>query len=42
VIKSKKVRWEKHVAHMGKEKGIYRVFVGKLEVKRPLGRPICR
>jgi hypothetical protein len=24
---------------MGKEKGVYRVFVGKPEGKRPLGRP---
>jgi hypothetical protein len=24
---------------MGEERGVYRVFVGKLEGKRPLGRP---
>ena len=24
---------------MGDEKGVYRVFVGKLEGRRPLGRP---
>ena len=24
---------------MGERKGVYRVFVGKPEVKRPLGRP---
>ena len=28
-----------HVAHMGEERGVYRVLVGKPERKRPLGRP---
>jgi len=28
-----------HVAHMGEERGVYRVLVGKLGGKRPLGRP---
>jgi hypothetical protein len=27
---------------MGEERGVQRVFVGKLEGKRPLGRPIHR
>ena len=27
---------------MGESKGVYRVFVGKPEGKRPLGRPRCR
>ena len=27
------------VARMGEERAVYRVFVGKPEVKRPLGRP---
>jgi len=27
------------VAHMGEERGVYRVLVGKPEGKRPLGRP---
>jgi hypothetical protein len=27
---------------MGEERGLYRVLVGKLEGKRPLGRPRCR
>jgi hypothetical protein len=35
VIKSKK-------KEMGKRTGVYRVLVGKLEGKRPLGRPRCR
>jgi hypothetical protein len=27
---------------MGEGRGMYRVLVGKLEGKRPLGRPRCR
>jgi hypothetical protein len=27
---------------MGEGRGVYRVLVGKLEGKRPLGRPRCR
>ena len=38
VIKSIRMRWAGHVAHMG-ERGVYRVLVGKPEGKRPLGRP---
>jgi hypothetical protein len=33
------MRWAGHVEHMGEEKGLYRVLMGKLEGKRPLGRP---
>jgi len=32
------MRWAGNVAHMGERKGVYRVFVGKPEGKRPLGR----
>ena len=39
VIKSRRMRWAEHVARMGEERGAYRVLVGKLEGKRPLGRP---
>ena len=28
-----------HVVHMGEERGVYRVLVGKPERKRPLGTP---
>jgi len=38
VIKSRRMRWAGHVARMGEERGVYRVFVGKPEGKRPLGR----
>ena len=33
------MRWAGHVARMGENRGVYRVFVGKPEGKRPLGRP---
>jgi len=39
VIKSRRMRWAGHVARMGEEWGVYRVFVGKPEGRRPLGRP---
>jgi hypothetical protein len=38
-IKSRRMRWEGHVARMGEGRGVYRVLVGNLEVKGPLGRP---
>ena len=38
VIKSRRMRRAGHVAHMGEERGVYRVLVGKPEGKRPLGR----
>jgi hypothetical protein len=39
LIKSRRMRWAGHVARMGRERGVYRVLVGKPEGKRPLGRP---
>jgi len=39
VIKSRRMRWAKNVARMGKSRGVYRSLVGKPEGKRPLGRP---
>jgi hypothetical protein len=39
VIKSSRMRWAGHVARMGEGRGVYRVLVGRPEVKRPLGRP---
>jgi hypothetical protein len=41
VIKSRRMRWEGHVARMGEGRGVYRVLIGKPECKRPLGRPRC-
>jgi len=37
--KPRRMRWVGNVAHMGKRRGVYRVLVGKPEVKSPLGRP---
>ena len=34
VIKSKRMRWEGHVARIGERRGAYRVLVGKPEGKR--------
>ena len=39
VIKLRRMRWAGHVAHMGEGREVYRVLVGKLEGRRPLGRP---
>jgi hypothetical protein len=39
VIKSRRLRWARHVARMGEGKGVYRALVEKPEVKRPLGIP---
>jgi len=33
-IKSRRMRWGGHVAHMGEERGVYRVLVGKPEGRR--------
>jgi len=39
VIKSRRMRWAGNVVHMGEERGVYRILVGKPEGRRPLGRP---
>jgi len=39
VMKSRRIRWAGQVARMGERRGVYRILVGKPEVKRPLGRP---
>jgi hypothetical protein len=38
-IKSRRMKWAGHVARMGKERKVYKVWVVKPEGKRPLGRP---
>jgi hypothetical protein len=38
-IKSGRMRWAGHVAHMGEGEKVHKVLVGKPEGKRPLGRP---
>jgi hypothetical protein len=39
VVKSRRMRWAGHVAHMGEGRGVHRGLVGKPEGTRPLGRP---
>ena len=39
VIKWRRMRWARHVARMGEERGVYSVLVGNPEGRRPLGRP---
>jgi hypothetical protein len=39
MIKSRRMRLTGHIARMGSKKNAYRIFVGKPEGKRPLGRP---
>jgi hypothetical protein len=41
-VKSRRMRWAGHVARMGEERKVYKVLVGKLEGRRPLGRPRLR
>ena len=38
-LKSRRLRWEGHVARMEQFRNAYRVLVGKPEGKRPLRRP---
>jgi hypothetical protein len=39
MIKSRRMRWARHVARMGEKRNAYSILVGKPEGKRPLGRP---
>jgi hypothetical protein len=39
IIKSRRMRWARHVAQMWEKRNMYRLLVGKRERKRPLGRP---
>jgi hypothetical protein len=38
IIKLRRMRWARHVARMGEKRNVYRLFVGKPEGRRPLGR----
>jgi hypothetical protein len=39
VIKARRLRWVGHVARMGEVRGAYNILVGRLEGRRPRGRP---
>jgi hypothetical protein len=38
-IKSRRMMWAGHMAHLGEERKVYRVLMAKAEGKRSLGRP---
>jgi hypothetical protein len=42
MMKSRRMRWAGHAARMGEKRNTYRILVGKLEGKRPLGTSTCR
>jgi hypothetical protein len=42
VIKSRIMKWARHVASMGERRSAYMVLMEKPEGKRPLGRPRLR
>jgi hypothetical protein len=42
MIKSRRMRWARHVARMGAKHNAYRILVEMPEEKRPLGRPRLR
>jgi hypothetical protein len=42
MIKSRRVRWDGHVARMSEKRNAYTLLVRKPEGKRPLGRQRCR
>jgi len=39
MIKLRRMRWARHVAHLGESRAACRVLVGKPEGNNPLGRP---
>jgi hypothetical protein len=39
MIKSRRMRWGRHIAQMGEKRNAYRILMGKPVGKRPLGRP---
>jgi hypothetical protein len=41
-IKSRKIRWERHVSLVGKKRNVYNVVMWKHQGKRLLGRPTYR
>jgi len=42
VIKSRKIKWTGTWHVWGREKGVYRVLMGRPEGQRPIGKPRCR
>ena len=42
MIKSRRMRWARHVTSRGERRGSYRVVMGKPEGKSPLGISCCK
>jgi hypothetical protein len=42
MIKSRMMRWVRHVTHMGKIRKAYKILAGKPKVERPFGTYRCR
>jgi hypothetical protein len=42
MMKSRRMRWEEHVARLGEKRNAYRLLIRKSEGRRPLQRPKCR
>jgi hypothetical protein len=42
IIKSRRMRWARHVTRVGEKRNVYRLLVGEPQGKGPLGRPRCR
>jgi hypothetical protein len=42
MVKSRRMKWEGHVAPMGEKRNAYRILVGKPKGRRLLGTPRCR
>jgi hypothetical protein len=38
MIKTRRIRWARHVARMGVKRNAYRILMGKPEGMRPIGR----
>jgi hypothetical protein len=39
MIKARRMTWAGHVARMGEVRGAFNILVGRLEGRKPLGRP---
>jgi hypothetical protein len=39
-VKSRRIWWAGHMVHMGEDRNMYKVVLGKPEGMRPLGRPM--
>jgi hypothetical protein len=42
VVKSRRMRWAGHMARMGEGRVVHRIFLGRPEGKKTLGRPRLR